>query len=111
MLTFDLVERTLEPCQKALGDAKLTPADIHNVILVGGMTRMPAVQAAVKGFFGKPPHKGVNPDEVVAAGAALQGAALGGEKVEVLLLDVTPLSMGVETGGGVFTSLISRNTT
>jgi molecular chaperone DnaK len=111
LLTSDLVDKTLEPCQKALADAKLTPADIHNVILVGGMTRMPAVQAAVKGFFGKPPHKGVNPDEVVAAGAALQGAALGGEKVEVLLLDVTPLSMGVETGGGVFTSLISRNTT
>jgi molecular chaperone DnaK len=111
MLTFDLIERTLEPCQKALADAKLTPADIHNVILVGGMTRMPAVQKAVKQFFGKEPHKGVNPDEVVAAGAALQGAALTNENVEVLLLDVTPLSLGVETGGGVFTVLIPRNTT
>ena len=111
MMTGELVDKTLEPCRKALTDAKLTPADIHNVILVGGMTRMPAVQKAVKGFFGKEPHKGVNPDEVVAAGAALQGAALGDEKVEVLLLDVTPLSLGVETGGGVFTTLIPRNTT
>jgi molecular chaperone DnaK len=111
LLTFDLVEKTLEPCQKALGDAKLTPADIHSVILVGGMTRMPAVQKAVKQLFGKDPHKGVNPDEVVAAGAALQGAALGNDRVEVLLLDVTPLSLGVETGGGVFTVLIARNTT
>ncbi|MGD0525457.1 MAG: molecular chaperone DnaK [Polyangiaceae bacterium] len=111
MLTGDLIEKTLEPCRKALADAKLTPSDIHNVILVGGMTRMPAVQKAVKQFFGKDPHKGVNPDEVVAAGAALQGAALGDEKVEVLLLDVTPLSLGVETGGGVFTVLIPRNTT
>jgi molecular chaperone DnaK len=111
LLTSDLIERTIEPCQKALADAKLTPADIHNVILVGGMTRMPAVQKTVKQFFGKEPHKGVNPDEVVAAGAALQGTALSDDKVEVLLLDVTPLSLGVETGGGVFTSLISRNTT
>jgi molecular chaperone DnaK len=111
MLTGDLVERTLDPCRKALADAKMTPTDIHNVILVGGMTRMPSVQKAVKQFFGKDPHKGVNPDEVVAAGAALQGAALGDEKVEVLLLDVTPLSLGVETGGGVFTVLIPRNTT
>jgi molecular chaperone DnaK len=111
LLTSDLIERTIEPCQKALADAKLTPADIHNVILVGGMTRMPAVQKTVKQFFGKEPHKGVNPDEVVAAGAALQGSALSDDKVEVLLLDVTPLSMGVETGGGVFTALISRNTT
>jgi molecular chaperone DnaK len=111
MLTFDLVDRTLEPCRKALADAKLTPADIHNVILVGGMTRMPAVQKTVKEFFGKDPHKGVNPDEVVAAGAALQGAALGDDKVEILLLDITPLSLGVETGGGLFTVLIPRNTT
>ncbi|MGH7271267.1 MAG: Hsp70 family protein, partial [Polyangiaceae bacterium] len=102
---------TLAPCAKALSDAKLTPADIDSVVLVGGMTRMPAVQKAVKQFFGKDPHKGVNPDEVVAAGAALQGAALGDSKVEVLLLDVTPLSIGVETGGGVFTVLIPRNTT
>jgi molecular chaperone DnaK len=111
LLTGDFVERTLDPCRKALEDAKLTPSDIQNVILVGGMTRMPAVQKAVKQFFGKDPHKGVNPDEVVAAGAALQGAALGDQKVEVLLLDVTPLSLGVETGGGVFTALIGRNTT
>jgi molecular chaperone DnaK len=111
LLTGELIERSLEPCKKALEDAKLTPADIHNVILVGGMTRMPAVQKAVKQFFGKDPHKGVNPDEVVAAGAALQGAALTDDKIEVLLLDVTPLSLGVETGGGVFTALIPRNTT
>jgi molecular chaperone DnaK len=111
LLVSDLVERTLEPCKKALADAKVTPADIQNVVLVGGMTRMPAVQKAVKGFFGRDPHKGVNPDEVVAAGAALQGAALTSDKIEVLLLDVTPLSLGVETGGGVFTVLIPRNTT
>ncbi len=111
LLTDDLIERTLEPCRKALADAKLAPADVHTVILVGGMTRMPAVQKAVKTFFGREPHKGVNPDEVVAAGAALQASALGDERVEVLLLDVTPLSLGVETGGGVMTALIPRNTT
>jgi molecular chaperone DnaK len=112
LLTSDLIERSLAPCKQALADARLTPQDIQNVILVGGMTRMPAVQKAVKEFFGREPHKGVNPDEVVAAGAALQGAALieGGD-VEMLLLDVTPLSLGVETGGGVFTRLIPRNTT
>ncbi len=112
LLVGDLVERSLEPCRKCLADAKLTPADINSVVLVGGMTRMPAVQRAVKEFFGKEPNKGVNPDEVVAAGAGLQGAALEGESsVEMLLLDVTPLSLGVETGGGVFTILIPRNTT
>jgi molecular chaperone DnaK len=111
MLTFELIERTLGPCQRALADAKLTPTDIHNVILVGGMTRMPAVKKTVKQFFGKEPHLGVNPDEVVAAGAALQGVALTDESVGVLLLDVTPLSLGVETGGGVSTVLIGRNTT
>ncbi len=112
VLTMDLVERSLEPCRACLADAKLSPSDIQSVILVGGMTRMPAVQRAVKDFFGREPNKGVNPDEVVAAGAALQGAALEGESnVEMLLLDVTPLSMGVETGGGVFYVLIPRNTT
>jgi molecular chaperone DnaK len=112
IITSDLIERSLEPCRKALADANFTPADINNVVLVGGMTRMPAVQKAVRDFFQKEPNKGVNPDEVVAAGAALQGGALTGDQnIEMLLLDVTPLSMGVETGGGVFTVLIPRNTT
>jgi molecular chaperone DnaK len=106
-----LVTRTIEACQRALDDAKLGATDIDAVVLVGGMTRMPAVQAAVKQFFGREPTKTVNPDEVVAAGAALQGAALSGQVDEVLLLDVTPLSLGVETGGGVMTKLILRNTT
>jgi molecular chaperone DnaK len=111
LLTEDLVERTLAPCQQALEDAHLKTGDIDEVILVGGMTRMPLVQKRVQDFFQKAPHKGVNPDEVVAIGAAIQGAALGGEVEEVLLLDVTPLSLGVETGGGVFYKLIERNTT
>jgi len=111
LLTSDLVERTITACAATLADAKVTPGEIQNVILVGGMTRMPSVQKAVKEFFGKEPNKGVNPDEVVAIGAAIQGAALTGDIDEVLLLDVTPLSIGVETGGGVFYKLIPRNTT
>jgi len=111
LLCADLIERTIEACQSTLADAKLQVGAIGNVVLVGGMTRMPAVQAAVRDFFGREPHKGVNPDEVVAVGAALQGAALSGQVDEVLLLDVTPLSIGVETGGGVMFKLIPRNTT
>jgi molecular chaperone DnaK len=111
LLTADLVLRTIEACKRTLDDARLGAKDIGQVILVGGMTRMPAVQRAVKDFFLREPHKGVNPDEVVAVGAAIQGAALTGQVDEVLLLDVTPLSIGVETGGGVFTKLIPRNTT
>ncbi|HEX2875594.1 MAG TPA: molecular chaperone DnaK [Polyangiaceae bacterium] len=109
--TRELVDRTMTACQAVLADAKLTPQQVGQVVLVGGMTRMPAVQKAVKEFFGRDPNKGVNPDEVVAVGAAIQGAALAGQIDEVLLLDVTPLSIGVETGGGVFTKLIPRNTT
>ncbi|MFN7055787.1 molecular chaperone DnaK [Hyphomonas sp.] len=110
-LVQDLVDRTIEPCRKALKDAGKTPADIDEVVLVGGMTRMPAVQEAVKKFFGKDPHKGVNPDEVVAIGAAIQGGILQGDVKDVVLLDVTPLSLGIETLGGIFTRLIERNTT
>jgi len=110
-LTAHLVERTRGPCEMALADAKLTPADIDEVILVGGSTRMPAVQEIVKQIFGKEPHKGVNPDEVVAVGAAIQAGVLSGEVKDVLLLDVTPLSLGIETLGGITTRLIERNTT
>ncbi|WP_296820439.1 molecular chaperone DnaK, partial [Brevundimonas sp.] len=110
-LVEDLVQRTIEPCQKALKDAGLKASDIDEVVLVGGMTRMPKVQEAVKAFFGKEPHKGVNPDEVVALGAAVQAGVLQGDVKDVLLLDVTPLTLGIETLGGVFTPLIERNTT
>ncbi len=110
-LVDDLIQRLEGPCQTALKDAGLTPADINEVILVGGMTRMPRVQEKVREIFGKEPHKGVNPDEVVAIGAAIQGAVLKGEVKDVLLLDVTPLSLGIETLGGVMTKLIEKNTT
>jgi molecular chaperone DnaK len=110
-LTGDLIERSLKPVQKALQDAKLSTNDVDEVVLVGGMTRMPAVQEAVRKLFGKEPHKGVNPDEVVAIGAAIQAGVLGGEVKDVLLLDVTPLSLSIETLGGVATVLIERNTT
>jgi len=110
-LVQHLVERTRKPCEQALADAKLKPKDIDEVILVGGQTRMPCVQAMVKEIFGKDPHKGVNPDEVVAIGAGIQGGVLGGEVDDIVLLDVTPLSLGIETLGGVMTRLIDRNTT
>jgi len=110
-LVEDLIKRTIGPCDKALKDAGKSASQIDEVVLVGGMTRMPAVQEAVKKFFGREPHKGVNPDEVVAIGAAIQGGVLQGDVKDVVLLDVTPLSLGIETLGGVFTRLIDRNTT
>src|SRR3989339_1371732 len=110
-LVDDLIQKTIEPCKKAMKDAKLEVKDINEVILVGGQTRMPAVQKAVQAYFGREPHKGVNPDEVVAVGAAIQAGILGGEVHAVLLLDVTPLTLGIETMGAVRTPLIDRNTT
>ncbi|KKK98309.1 hypothetical protein LCGC14_2644040, partial [marine sediment metagenome] len=110
-LVEDLIERTIEPCKQAIKESGLTSREINEVVLVGGMTRMPAVQERVKKIFGREPHKGVNPDEVVAVGAAIQGGVLKGDVKDVLLLDVTPLSLGIETLGGVMTRLIEKNTT
>ena len=110
-LVMDLIERTTEPCRQAMKDAGITAKQIDEVILVGGQTRMPKVQELVRDLFGREPHKGVNPDEVVAVGAAVQAAVLAGEVKDVVLLDVTPLSLGIETLGGVMTRLIERNTT
>jgi molecular chaperone DnaK len=110
-LVDDLLQRSMEPVKQALADAGVKPSDIDEVVLVGGSTRVPKIQQLVKEYFGKEPHKGVNPDEVVAVGAAIQGGVLKGEVKDVLLLDVTPLSLGIETLGGVMTTLITRNTT
>ena len=110
-LVDDLISRTIDPCRTAIKDAGVSVGDIHDVILVGGMTRMPKVQEKVKEFFGQEPRKDVNPDEAVAVGAAIQGAVLSGDRTDVLLLDVTPLSLGIETLGGVMTKMITKNTT
>jgi molecular chaperone DnaK len=110
-LVEDLIQRSIPPCKQALADAKLTPNDIDEVVLVGGQTRMPKIQQVVKNFFSKEPHKGINPDEVVALGAALQAAIIGHETKDILLLDVTPLTLGIETLGQVMTPIIPRNTT
>src|SRR5690606_27668908 len=110
-LVEELIDRTIEPCRTAIKDAGIKTGEIDDVILVGGMTRMPKVQEKVKEFFGKEPRKDVNPDEAVAAGAAIQGSVLSGDRKDVLLLDVTPLSLGIETLGGVMTKMIQKNTT